>query len=134
MKNPLIDKQKECIELFAQLGNWQNRFQYMIELGEALPEMPEHLRTSDTRTQGCISRTYFYASAPDGIVRIQGWSNAVIPSGLIALLREVFDGCSVLDLRSLPAITFHTDSGLMEHLTGSRTIALEEMVERLRRL
>lgn len=134
MKNPLIDKQLDCIDLFAQLGTWQNRFQYLIEIGETLPEMPEHLKTSGTRIQGCISRTYFYPRVQDGIVRIQGWSNAVIPAGLIALIREVFDGCMVEDLRLLPAIAFHTESGLMDHLTGNRAVALVEMIERLRGL
>lgn len=134
MKNPLIDKQLDCIDLFAQLGTWQNCFQYLIEIGETLPEMPEHLKTSGTRIQGCISRTYFYPRVQDGIVRIQGWSNAVIPAGLIALIREVFDGCMVEDLRLLPAIAFHTECGLMDHLTGNRAVALVEMIERLRGL
>lgn len=134
MKNPLIDKQLDCIDLFAQLGTWQNRFQYLIEIGETLPEMPEHLKTSGTRIQGCISRTYFYPRVQDGIVRIQGWSNAVIPAGLIALIREVFDGCTVEDLRLLPAITIHTECGLMDHLTGNRAVALVEMIERVRGL
>lgn len=132
MKNPLIDKQLDCIDLFAQLGTWQNRFQYLIEIGETLPEMPGHLKTSGTRIQGCISQTYFYPRVQDGIVRIQGWSNAVIPAGLIALIREVFDGCMVEDLRLLPAIAFHTECGLMDHLTGNRAVALVEMIERLR--
>lgn len=134
MKNILIDRQLQFIETFAQLGTWQNRFQYLIELGESLPEMPEHLKIATTRIQGCISRTFFHASVLDGIVRIHGWSNASIPSGLIAMIREIFDGVSVEDLRLLPAITFHTDSGLLDNLTGQREVALIEMLEKLQRL
>ncbi|MCD7898526.1 MAG: SufE family protein [Bacteroides sp.] len=87
------------MELLNLLESWQERFQYILELGESLPEMPEHLKNKNTLIQSCISKTYFYVSAPEGKIEIQRWSNAAIPSGLIAVFKLLFDGFSLEDVQ-----------------------------------
>lgn len=125
--------QSEFIELFDSLGSWPERFQYLIDLGCELPEMPEHLRVRETQILSCTSRTYFLAAAPDGIVSIQGWSNATIPSGLIGVIKELFDGSRIDELKHT-AIDFHIRTGLIHNLTEQRKAGLLEIIDRLNRL
>lgn len=125
----LKERQSEFVELFNGLVSWQERFQYLIDLGDELPEMPEHQRSAHTRIE-CRSQTFFCASVSDGIIYIAGWSNAAIPSGLIALLRQLFDGCHIDEVHHT-AIDFHTQTRLIDNMTEQRKSALNEMINRI---
>ena len=127
----LREKQDEFIELFDSLGSWQERFQYLIDLGSQLPDMPEHLKCEATRIQSCTSRTYFRSFWSAGKINIIGWSNASISSGLIAVIKDIFDGCSPEELMATD-INFHTETGLFQNLTEQRKAGLLDMVTRLR--
>lgn len=128
----LIERQTEFTELFLSMSTWQERFQYLVDLGNELPVMPEHLRTSSTQIE-CTSRTFFQAIQSNGFIRIQGWSNAAIHSGLIAMLRQIFDGLSIQDLDPI-GISFLQDTGLLDNLTEQRKQALMEMIHRILQL
>lgn len=123
--------QIEFIELFNSLGSWQDKFQYLIDLGSELPEMPEHLKNRSTLISACNSRTYFRVTTPEGIIHIEGWSNASIPSGMIMILKTIFDGISIKDL---PVIDFHLKTELIDNLTKQRKAALYEMINRVQHL
>lgn len=128
----LREKQNEFVELFNSLVSWQEKFQYLIEIGEELPDMPEHLRSQANRI-ACASRIFFYPSAPAGMISIQGWSNAAIPSGLIAFIRQICEGSTVDELRDTE-IDFHIRTDLINNMTEQRKEALLEMICRLRRV
>ena len=129
----LAERQNQFVELFAGMPSWQERFQYLIDIGAQLPELPASRRTPAVRVFRCLSQTFFSPSVVDGVIRIEGWSNATIPSGLIALIREIFDGVPLSELRQ-DHIYFHTDSLLAANLTGQRREALADMLERVKRL
>lgn len=129
----LKEKQSEFVELFDLLGSWLDRFQYLIDRGRELPEMPENLRNASTKISSCISQTFFLPTAPNGIIQIQGWSNADVPSGLIAILKDIFEGSTVDELRSTP-IDFLQTSGLLQNMTANRQASVLEMVNRVIRL
>jgi cysteine desulfuration protein SufE len=128
----LEEKQNEFVELFNLLGSWQERFQYLIEIGYELPDMPEHLKTKETLIYPCHSRTYFHVSVWEGIIYIQGWSNATIPSGMIMMLKNIFEGVSLEELRDTD-INFHIKTNLIHNITGQRRAALYEMINRILR-
>lgn len=124
------EKQTEFVELFNSLESWTDKFQYLIELGNELPEMPEHLKNSTTRITPCNSVTYFYVSLSEGRIHIEGWSNASIPSGIIMLLKNLFDGVILNELKGVE-INFHTQTKLIDNLTSQRKIAFQEMLNRI---
>ncbi|QIK56073.1 SufE family protein [Dysgonomonas sp. HDW5B] len=129
----LQDKQNEFIDMFNSLGSWQERFQYLIDSGSELPEMPEHIKVPATRITSCSSKTFFYPSFHEGVLDIQGWSNSAIPSGLIAIIKEIFAGSTQQELLTIE-INFHTETKLLENLTGLRAAGLLEMIERFSRV
>ncbi len=129
----LQEKQNEFIEMFDSLGSWQERFQYLIDTGSNLPDMPEHIKVPATRINSCTSKTFFYPSIKEGVIDIQGWSNSAIPSGLISILKNIFEGFTSEDIQTIE-INFHIKTKLMENLSGQRRSGLQEMIERLIRL
>lgn len=129
----LGEKQSELIELFNSLEAWPDRFQFLIDTGTGLPELPVHLRGPATQIMSCSSRTFFLATESTGIITIQGWSNASIPSGLIAIVRNIFDGGQLSELRSME-IDFHLKTDLINNLTEQRKAGLQEMINRVIRL
>ena len=126
------ERQDEFVELFNSLGSWQERFQYLIEIGYELPEMPEHLKTQSTLIAPCKSRTFFYPSVVDGKIFIQGWSNASILSGMIMMLKNLFEGATLEELEETE-IDFHIKTDLIYNITGQRRAALDEMINRVLR-
>lgn len=133
VKPTLEEKQNEFVDLFNMLGSWQERFQYLIEIGYELPEMPEPLKIQSTLIKPCGSRTYFHVSAPEGVIHIEGWSNAVIPSGMIMMLKNIFEGSTPDEVKETE-INFHIKTDLRYNITGQRRASLEEMIDRILRV
>lgn len=127
--------QQQFIEMFNVMESWQERFQYLIDLESRIefPTMPERLRLPATRIMSCTSRTYFYPLVSQGKIRIYGWSQAAVPSGLIAVLFQLFDGMDIKEFRE-QEIVFHTATGLADNLTGARREGLLEMLKKLKQL
>jgi cysteine desulfuration protein SufE len=124
-----VENQTSLIESFNLLTDWQARFQYLIEIGQTLPAFPEHLKTPENRIAGCQSKTFIHVSLISGNVLISGWSNASIPAGFIAVLKQLCDGFSAGEIAG--NIRFHLETGLLENLSFTRQNSLTEMITRI---
>ena len=81
---------------FAGLGDWSERYQYLIELGPKLPAMPVGLKVEANRVRGCQSTVFLSARVRQqgtlAVVEFLADSDSAIVSGLIALLQRLFSG------------------------------------------
>jgi cysteine desulfuration protein SufE len=128
----------EIIENFELLDEWDDRYRYLIELGRALPPLPDGTRTDANKVQGCASQVWLSTSIkPNGsggpVLTFEGDSDAHIVRGLIAVLFELYSGKSAKDILSADAIALFQKLGLREHLTPQRSNGFRSMVERIRR-
>jgi len=124
------EARQAIVEEFSILGDWMQRYEYIIELGRALPGLPEKLRVDSHRVQGCQSRVWFYATRDRDLIHYRADSDAMIVRGLIALLLRVYSGRRAEDiLATSPA--FLEVLGLGSHLSGSRANGLHAMVKRI---
>jgi cysteine desulfuration protein SufE len=127
----------EIAENFALLDQWDDRYRYVIELGRALPEMPEALRTEATKVQGCASQVWLFTEVRDAgagpVLTFAGDSDAHIVRGLVAILLARFSGAGAREILATDALAFFAQLGLKEHLTPQRSNGLRSMVERIRR-
>jgi len=128
----------EIIENFALLEEWDDRYRYLIELGRALPPLPETARTAANKVQGCASQVWLATSIkPNGsagpVLAFEGDSDAHIVRGLIAVLFALYSGKSAKEILSADAIALFEKLGLREHLTPQRSNGFRSMVERIRR-
>jgi len=130
-ENSIAEAQQELIETFSFLPDWQEKYQYIIELGQQLEPMAESDKTDDVLVRGCQSRVWMRPRFEDGRLRFDANSDAIIVSGLIAMLKMVYDNRPPREVLETPP-DFIGEIGLSRHLSQSRANGLLSMLQRLR--
>lgn len=124
--------QDEIVEEFSELTDWMDRYAYIIDLGNTLPEYPEAEKTPQNLIEGCQSRVWLNADlTPDGKVHYTADSDAIIVKGIISLLIQVLDNQTPDDILNSD-LHFIDDIGLSEHLSPTRSNGLLAMVKQMR--
>lgn len=127
---------QEIRDDFAFLDEWEDRYRYVIDLGEALPPFPEAARNDTHKVQGCVSQVWLlteYGEGADPVVRFQGDSDAHIVRGLVAILLALFSGRRASEIIATDAEDTLRTLGLDDHLTPQRSNGLRAMVKRIKR-
>jgi cysteine desulfuration protein SufE len=127
----------DIIDNFSVLDDWDDRYRYVIELGRALPPLPEELRTETNKVQGCASQVWLSTSVtPNGTagptLTFVGDSDAHIVRGLVAILLTLYSGLHAKEILDTDAIALFEKLGLREHLTPQRSNGFRSMVERMK--
>jgi len=120
---------------FEDLGDWAERYAYLIDLGRNLPSMPADLKTEANRVRGCQSTVFLSPRARPGsadVVEFLADSESEIVRGLIALLQAIFSGQPPAQILDFDLAGLLARLGLATNLTMSRRNGLAEMVKRLR--
>jgi len=119
--------QDEIISSFSLFQEWLDRYQYLIDLGRKLPPLAEQEKTDDKLLPGCQSRVWLQLEGDADQVIIRANSDAAIVSGLIALLVEVYSGCSAKQILETEPY-FIREIGLSDHLSQTRANGLHAML------
>lgn len=122
-------------EDFAFLDEWEDKYRYVIELGEALPPFPDEARDEAHRVQGCVSRVWLIADKGDGAdpaIKLQGDSDAHIVRGLVAIVLALYSGRPASEILATDAEETLRALGLDEHLTPQRANGLRSMIKRIK--
>ncbi len=125
------DLQEEIREEFAMFDDWDERYQYIIDLGKSLPLIDPIYRTDDHIIKGCQSKVWLHAEAREGRVWFTADSDAIITKGIIAILIRVFSGQKPSDIVNADT-SFIDDIGLKEHLSPTRANGLVSMVKQIK--
>ncbi|MBD5358555.1 MAG: SufE family protein [Bacteroides sp.] len=125
------ETQNEIIEEFEGLTDWMDRYAYIIDLGNTLPEFPDSGKTPQNLIEGCQSRVWITARQnEDGKIHFQADSDALIVKGIVALLMRVLDNRTPDEI--LEADLYFIDKiGLKEHLSPTRSNGLLAMVKQI---
>jgi len=126
---------EEVAELFEFLDDWPQRYNYLIELGESRPAMPEEFKVECNRVHGCQSTVFLHCRRKPGttnVVEFLADSNTDLVSGLLVLLQRLFSGQSADKIVAFDVEAFFKRIGLDSHLTSGRRNGLAEMVKRVR--
>ncbi len=121
---------------FSLLDEWEDRYRYVIELGEALPPFPDTERNAANKVPGCVSQVWLTTSrAPgaDPVITFTGDSDAHIVRGLVAIMLALFSGRSASQILETDADATLKSLGLDEHLSPQRANGLRSMVKRIKR-
>ena len=123
--------QEELIDEFSMFEDWEERYQYMIDLGKSLPLIDEQYKTQENIIKGCQSRVWVHAEMANEKVVFTADSDAIITKGIIAILIRVFSNQSPADI--IEANTDFIDKiGLKEHLSPTRANGLVSMIKQLK--
>jgi cysteine desulfuration protein SufE len=123
--------QDEIVASFRLFPEWLDRYQYLIDLGRKLPPLAEEEKTDDKLLAGCQSRVWLYLEGDAGRITIRANSDAAIVSGLIALLIQVYSGCSARQIVDTEP-RFIQEIGLADHLSPTRANGLHAMLNAIR--
>lgn len=127
----LNEKQDAIIDEFGAFDDWMDRYQYLVELGNALPPLPEADKTDQNLIQGCQSRVWLTADYTDGRITFRGESDALIVKGIVALLVHVLSDCTPDEILESD-LHFIDRIGLKEHLSPTRSNGLLAMVKQMK--
>ncbi len=128
---------EELAEVLDFLGDWSERYQYIIDLGKKLSPLPDGFRTGPNRVHGCQSTVFLAARKRPGttdVLEFLADSDAELVRGLIAVLERLFSGQRVQDILAFDVEGFFARVGLDQHLTLGRRNGLAAMVQRIRGL
>lgn len=127
---PIDEAQTDLIETFEALPDWQERYQYIIELGQGLPPLPMEFQAEAYKVRGCQSQVWIVSDLRDGRLHFQAGSDAIITAGLIAVLLSIYNQRTPQEILATPP-EFIKAIGLSQHLSPSRSNGLLSMVRRI---
>lgn len=125
------DIQNDIIDEFSMFEDWEERYQYIIDLGKSLPLIEEQYKTDDHIIKGCQSKVWVHANLDNEKVVFTADSDAIITKGIIAILIRVFSNQhpkAIIDADT----DFIEQIGLREHLSPTRANGLVSMIKQLK--
>ncbi|WP_370401588.1 SufE family protein [Sulfitobacter sp. JB4-11] len=123
---------EELVEDFEFLEDWEDRYRHVIDQGKDMEPLPEALRVPATKVDGCASQVWLHAQFDGGKLHFDGASDAMIVSGLIAVLRKLYNGLSPAEVLTVDARSEMARLGLNDHLSAQRSNGLRAMIERIK--
>jgi cysteine desulfuration protein SufE len=122
----------EIAENLSFLDDWEDRYRYIIELGQALPPLAESEKNAENKVHGCVSQVWLVSNHNGAQLEYRGESDAMIVRGLVAVLIALYSGRPAGEIARTDAIAIFDELGLREHLTTQRSNGLVAMVNRIR--
>jgi cysteine desulfurase csdAE len=125
------EKQQELINDFAFLSDWEQKYEYIIDLGKELKGLPEEKKNEDILIKGCQSQVWLDAELRDGKIFFLADSDGILPKGIISLLVGVYSGHTAEEILSAD-FDFISKIGLQEFLSPSRANGLASMIKQIK--
>ena len=129
--NSIEKIQKEIIEEFNMFDDWQDKYEYLIDLGKEMDSLPKKHKNDLNIIEGCQSNVWIIAKNNNNKIKFLADSDAIITKGIISLLLRVFSGQSALDILNAN-YNFIEKIGLKKHLSINRANGLESMIKKIK--
>ena len=123
--------QEEIIDEFSVFDDWMDKYQLLIDMGNALPALDDAYKTDSNLIEGCQSRVWLHAQYDGNIVTYEAESDAIIVKGIVSLLVRVLSGHTPDEILDAD-LHFIEEIGLTEHLSPTRSNGLVAMVKQMR--
>jgi cysteine desulfuration protein SufE len=127
----IADIEAEIVEEFSLFDNWEDKYEYIIDMGKKLPPLDSVHKKDEHKIRGCQSTVWMVSSLKDGRVYYQADSDAVIVKGLISMLIRVFSGQRPKDIVNAD-MTFIDEIGMSTHLAQTRSNGLRAMIKQMK--
>src|SRR3954469_21313711 len=128
---PIAEIEKEIIEEFSLFDSWDDRYEYIIDLGKKLTPLEAEYKKDENKVRGCQSTVWLVADYRDGKVFYKADSDAVIVKGLISMLIRVLSGQSPDEIVNAK-LDFINKIGMINHLAQTRSNGLLSMVKQMK--
>jgi len=125
------ENQQELVEEFAFLEDWEQKYEYIIDLGKELEGLPDEKKTDDNLIRGCQSKVWIDAEHKDGKLFFNADSDGILPKGIVSLLVRIYSGHSTQEILDSD-FDFISQIGLQEFLSPSRANGLMAMTKQIK--
>lgn len=125
------EKQQETVEAFAFMEDWEQKYEYLIDLGKELKGISDDKKTDDNLIKGCQSKVWIDADFKEGKLYFNADSDGILPKGIIALLVSIYSGHSTQEILDSD-FKFIEEVGLQEFLSPSRANGLMAMTKQIK--
>jgi cysteine desulfuration protein SufE len=122
----------DIAENLSYLDDWEDRYKYIIELGQALPPLADAEKNAVNKVNGCVSQVWLVSERDRDLLTYRGESDAMIVRGLAAILIALYSRRPAKEIAETDAIALFDAMGLREHLSTQRSNGLVAMVNRIR--
>lgn len=123
---------ESIIDDFSFLDNWEDRYKYLIELGNNLPRLSDEQKKDEWKVPGCQSQVWIIPHITDGKVSFDGDSDAIIVRGIIAIVLEIFKDKTAKEILNIDVEKIFDTIGLREHITSNRRSGMLSMVDKIK--
>ena len=123
--------EEEIVEEFSFMDTWDEKYEYIIDLGKRLPALEAKYKVEENTVKGCQSTVWLVASYEKGLVHFEADSNTVITKGLISMLVRVLSDHTpdeIIDAK----LEFIDRIGMSTHLAQTRSNGLRAMVKNMK--
>ncbi|HCL83493.1 MAG TPA: Fe-S metabolism protein SufE [Chitinophagaceae bacterium] len=127
----ITETEKEIIEEFALFDSWDDKYEYIIDMGKRLPPLDPKYKIDENRVKGCQSSVWLVAGFQKGKLFYEADSDAMIVKGLISMLIRVLSGRTpdeIIEAR----LDFIREIGMTTHLAQTRSNGLLNMVKQMK--
>ena len=123
--------EREIVEEFSLFDSWDDKYEYIIDLGKRLPPLDDQYKVDENKVRGCQSTVWLVADYQDGNVFFRAESDAIIVKGLISMLIRVLSGHTPDDIINAK-LDFIREIGMTTHLAQTRSNGLLSMVKQMK--
>lgn len=113
--------------------SWEDKYRYIIEIGENLSELSPEFLTEEWKVKGCQSQVWLVPQKnADNTLSFLGTSDAMIVKGLIGIVLSIYNNKTSSEIKSMDIDGIFASLDLREHLSPSRRNGLEAMIEKIK--
>lgn len=121
---------EKILKNFNRCADWEERYLYLIELGERLPLYPSDKQTDEYLISGCQSRVWVYIDCSEqGSINIKATSDSSIVKGLLSLITIAYDQQPLNHVLSFNIQAWFDSLELRSHLTPGRIQGLDAVIK-----
>ncbi|MBU2979159.1 SufE family protein [Alteromonas sp. C1M14] len=125
---------QEIIDDLAFFDDWEQRYQYIIDLGKSIPQMPKEKKTDANLVRGCQSSVWLDSTLDNGVIRFSVDSDAIIVQGLLALVMAAYNNKTPRQILDFDIAQYFAQLDLERHISPTRGNGLRAIVSRIQTL
>ena len=123
--------EEEIVEEFSLFDTWDEKYEYIIDLGKKLKPLDPVHKKDENKIKGCQSTVWMVSELKDGLVYFTAESDAVIVKGLVSMLIRVLSGHTPQEIMNA-RLDFIDRIGMKQHLAQTRSNGLLSMVKQMK--
>ena len=134
MPSPIDQELDDLADEFELLGDWEERYRHLIDLGRKLAPLADAERNEANKVRGCASQVWLVTEPkPDRMLAFRGDSDSGLVRGLIAVLIRLYSQRPATEILAFDIRAAFERLGFAEAISAQRSNGFFSMVQRARR-